>query len=56
MEKVIAAWCDVERQTTVTATANAGSFDKLRTGSSTTQFAKYANGFAQDDNVFGLCG
>jgi hypothetical protein len=33
-----------------TAKATAGPFDKLRAGSSTAQFAKYANCFAQDDN------
>jgi hypothetical protein len=32
--------------------ATAGSFDRLRTGSSTAQFAKYANSFAQDDTLF----
>jgi hypothetical protein len=33
--------------------ANAVSFDKLRTGSSTEWFAKGANHFAQDDSVMG---
>ena len=34
-----------------TAKRTAGSFDKLRTGSSTASFAKCANDFAQDDTV-----
>ncbi len=38
-----------------TTTTNAGSFDKLRTGTSTTQFAKCANRFAQEDTFSGLC-
>jgi hypothetical protein len=35
-----------------TASATAGPFDKLRAGSSTAQFARCENDFAQDDKFW----